>query len=512
MSKLFNQVTFGRPKRNLFDLSHEKKLTMNMGDLVPILLQEIVPGDSFRVNTESLIRLAPMVAPVMHRCNAYVHYFFVPNRLIFDKWETFITGGADGKQTAVMPQISFTSLDGDVLKPGSLADYMGLPAPKGIISYGYQANCLPFRAYQLIYNEYYRDQNLTQPVPITKSEGVVQQAEKDALLTMRKRAWEKDYFTSALPWSQRGDEVLLPNTTDVNYKPVSDIVAEFGGSPSDATTISSHPAGKMSVSANWDGTALGTPGRIENIESLDTQITINDLRRSARLQEFLEKTARGGSRLTEVIRAFFGVTSSDARLQRPEFLGGGKQPITISEVLSTFNNETVPGANMYGHGISVGNTNKFNRFFEEHGWIIGIMSVIPRTAYQQGIPKFFLKKDKFDLYWPTFAQLGEQPVNNFELYWDYEINNSGEFGYQSRYAEYKFAPSSVHGDFKDKLDYWHMGRIFDTKPELNTSFIECNPDPRIFAVTDPDEHKLYVQLYNDIKALRPMPYFNNPIL
>lgn len=502
MSKLFNQVTFSKPKRNLFDLSHEKKLTMNMGDLVPIMCQEIVPGDSFKVNTESLIRFAPMVSPAMHRINSYIHYFFVPNRLLFDKWETFITGGADGKQTAAMPYIQITNGDESKIALGSLADYLGLPQPATIVNYAVNINALPFRAYQLIYNEYYRDQNLITPVAITKNEGQLDSTEKAAAMTLRKRAWEKDYFTSALPWSQRGDEILLPNEVTYRERGIS---IGTDGSPTVA-------AGNVATTdSTGQLTTGGVPSNIDNIEGIG--ITINDLRRSARLQEFLEKTARGGSRLTEVIKAFFGVHSSDARLQRPEFLGGGKVPVQISSVLSTFNNDTVEGARMYGHGVAMGNTNKFNRFFEEHGWIIGIMSVLPRTGYQQGIPRHFLKFDKFDLYWPTFAQLGEQEVYDSELWHDYNnVYPKSTFGYQSRYAEYKFAPSTVHGDFKVTLDFWHLGRKFVNKPLLHQIFVEANVDDRIFADTSPGTHKLYVQLYNDVKALRPMPYFNNPIL
>lgn len=517
MSKLFNQVTFGKPSKSLIDLSHEKKLSMNMGDLVPILVQETVPGDKFRINTESLIRLAPMVAPVMHRCNVYVHFFKVPNRLLFDKWETFITGGADGKQVAQMPYFQVQAGDENGIKAGSLWDYMGLPTLEtGAIGYPVNINALPFRAYQLIYNEYYRDQNLGGPVPITKDEGLIQGQEKASLATMRRRAWEKDYFTSSLPWSQRGDEILLPNQVDVNYKDISLIRTAAGGNADVATTIGTSPAvpGNMAVNQFSDHSG-GTGGRIENIEDITAAITINDLRRSARLQEFLEKTARGGSRLTEVVRSFFGVTSSDARLQRPEFLGGGKQPITISEVLATFDNQETAGGTMYGHGISVGNTNKISTYCEEHGWIIGIMSVLPRTAYQQGIPKHFLKFDKFDLYWPTFAQLGEQEVQTRELYFDYTTNVPADdiWGYQSRYAEYKHTLSSIHGDFrKPEMSHWHMGRIFPTKPALNETFVTADPTHRIFAVTDETVQKLWVQLYNDVKAIRPMPYFNNPIL
>lgn len=440
-----------------------------------------------------------MVAPVMHRCNAYIHYFFVPNRLIFDKWETFITGGSDGKQVAAMPVLSLDSGDTAKLAKGSLADYLGLPVTDGAtMLYGAQVNALPFRAYQLIYNEYYRDQTLIPPVDMTKNEGITPNPEKGNILTLRQRCWEKDYFTSCLPWSQRGDEIMLPN--EVQYK-----------LPAEANQAGNIPAQGAMTAAAGSVQANSINVEIDNIENI--AITINDLRRSARLQEFLEKTARGGARLTEVIRSFFGVQSSDARLQRPEFLGGGKTPVTISEVLATFNNTETAGATMYGHGIAVGNTNKFSRFFEEHGWIVGIMSVMPRTAYQQGIPRHFLKKDKFDLYWPTFAQLGEQEVYTAELFFDYATNVGNEvFGYQSRYSEYKFAPSTVHGDFKENLDYWHMGRKFASKPALNAQFVTADPTQRIFADTDVNTHKLWVQLYNDVKAIRPMPYFNNPIL
>lgn len=508
MSKLFNNTQFSKPKRNLFDLSHERKLTMNMGDLVPILLHEVVPGDKFRVNTESFIRFAPLLAPIMHRVNAYIHFYYVPNRILFDGWETFITGGEDGKQTAAMPTITFQEPVRSQIEKGTLADYFGLPVPGATFNNGFYINALPFRAYQTIYNEYYRDQNLQPKVEVLKTAGDLTTSEQASVTTLRKRAWEKDYFTSSLPWSQRGDEVLLPTINEVTYSNPSKVTDSAGGDAAGGPLS----VGDGSQAGNLVSSLLSN-SQIRNIEDIQTQITINDLRRSARLQEFLEKTARGGSRLTEVVKAFFGVTSSDARLQRPEFLGGGKVPVNISSVLSTFDSAETPGGQMYGHAQAVGNTNRFSRFFEEHGWIIGIMSVLPRTAYQNGVPKHFLKRDKFDLYWPTFAQLGEQEVQNIEVYHDFtEPADYATFGYQSRYAEYKHAQSSVHGDFRDQLDFWHMGRKFATKPALNSEFITSSPREDIFAVTDPDVHKLYVQIYNDVKAMRPMPYFNNPIL
>lgn len=506
MSKLFNQVSFGKPKRALHDLSHEKKISMQMGKLYPILLHEVVPGDTFRVNTESLIRFAPMVAPVMHRVNAYVHYFFVPNRILMreGEWEKFITGGEDGKQVQTMYNFNITTGDEAYLTKGTLMDYFGLPLYQGGsgITSALKINALPFMAYNKIWNEYYRDQNIMAKIPERPLGVSIGSTDIPTFNTIRSRCWEKDYFTSALPWSQRGDEILLPNEITYKNPSSSDMVVDAGGA-SQTGPLSALGGSLQTNTVN---------SMIQNIEAI--AVTINDLRRSARLQEFLEKTARGGSRLTEVVKSFFGVQSSDARLQRPEFLGGGKTPITISEVLATFNSTEVAGGTMYGHGLSVGNTNKFKRFFEEHGWIIGIMSVLPRTTYQQGVEKHFLKFDKFDYYWPTFAQLGEQEVKNIELWFDYQssADKDGTFGYQSRYAEYKHARSMVCGDMRDNLDFWHMGRKWDTKPALNEQFVLADPTQRIFADTDETTDKLWVQLYNDVKALRPIPYFNNPIL
>lgn len=505
--KIFNQVQNRRLKANAFDLSHEKKLSMNMADLVPILCQEVVPGDKFRVNTETLIRLAPMTAPMMHRVNAYVHYFFVPNRLVYGEWEDFITGGERGDKTPIFPQIQYWDGSKTMFTKGSLADYMGVPIIPENVTVSEQANqyisALPFRAYQMIYNEYYRDQNLQDKVPFTK-DSVLTGNEWQQILTIRKRNWEKDYFTSSLPWTQKGSEVILP--TDINYKAPNLVLNSSGAMQQDGALTSN--AGELL------GGATGTsPTVIDNIENIGT--TINDLRRAVRLQEWLERNARSGSRYIEQILAHFQVVSKDARLQRPEYLGGGKTPVTVSEVLSTYGDANVPQGNMAGHGIAVGNTNQFSRFFEEHGYVLGIMSVLPSTSYSQGLPKHFQKFDKFDYYFPEFAHLGEQEVNNKELYIDLTATdnyNSEVFGYQSRYCEYKYAPSTIHGDFKDNLKYWHMGRIFSSRPALNSAFITADPTTRVFAVSEDPSHKLYVQLYNKITAIRRMPYFGTPSL
>lgn len=496
---LFNSVRSRKPKYNAFDLSHERKLTCNMGDLIPILCQEIVPGDRFRVNTEMLMRLAPMVSPVMHRVNVYTHFFFVPNRLIWPEWEKFITGGEDGLQAPNFPRLLLAEDVKSSLKKGSLADYFGVPPvdQTKVITNDMSVSSLPFLAYHKIYDDYYRDQNLEAPVfPLANASRAEQ-------LKLRKRAWEKDYFTSCLPWAQRGGEVTLPSEHEITYKVPA------------TNTTGNTTAGNVTIAA--DGRLLAPAGSlgIDNIEAIDENITLNELRKAVKLQEWLEKSARFGSRYIEQILAHFGVRSSDHRLQRPEFLGGGKAPVVISEVLSTVESSTTPQGNMAGHGISTADSNRFAKYFEEHGFIIGIMSVLPRTAYQQGLDRHFMKFDKFDYFWPEFAQLGEQEVQLRELFHDWNVVNNTDlklFGYQSRYAEYKYAQSTVHGDFRDNLSFWHMGRVFANEPALNNTFIKADPTHRIFAVEDDTVHKLYVQLYHNIQALRPMPVFGDPAL
>lgn len=505
-NKLFNTIQIKAPKRNAFDLSHESKLTTNFGVLTPILMQEYMPGDSFRMSSEALVRMAPLTAPVMHRANVYMHFFKVPYRLVHQNWEDFITGGEHGDSAATIPTVRCDLMTWTRFKNGSLADYMGLPVPENAPAENGAMNvsALPFRAYQLIYNEYYRDQNLQEKVAFTKND-TANDAEQAEILQIRNRAWEKDYFTSCLPEAQKGAPVNIPTT--FNYKKPSEVKKSSDGTQFIGPENLEANNGVL-VSATSD-----TPLYLDNYESLG--ITINDLRKSARLQEWLEKNMRGGTRYIEQILSHFGVQSSNKLLQRPEFIGGGKLPIVISEVLSTFNNAEVPGANMYGHGIAAGSTLGFNTFCEEHGVILGIMSILPRTAYQNGIPKEWQKFDNLDYAWPSFANIGEQEVLNREVYHNFESvsnDNNETFGYQSRYAEYKFRNSTVHGDFRDKLDFWHMGRKFDAMPALNTDFIECLTDDRIFSVTDPTVQKIYVQIYKNIQALRPLPVYGTPML
>lgn len=520
---MFSKIQIRTPKFNKFDLSHERKMSLQMGNLVPLLVQEVLPGDRFRVSSEVLLRMAPMLAPVMHRVNVFTHYFFVPNRLVWDEWEDFITGGRLGTTAPVAPYFqiaeatrpSFTS-------EGSLPDYMGLPTlSEDVITNPINISALPFRAYQLIYDEYYRDQNLSASIAISKASGNVgTTTEFLKLMTLRKRAWEKDYFTSALPFAQRGAEVSIPVESEVTYLSQSLIKRSDGSNPGSASLVGVDGIATNAMSVNKASAAgAGVAGRIENIDEISSvSVTINEWRLANALQKVLEKAARVGSRYTEYLKGFFGAISPDARLQRPEYLGGGMTPVSISEVLSTFQAETGnPQANMAGHGVSFGNQNGFMNRFTEHGFVIGIMSVIPKTAYQQGIPRFYRRDDRFDYYVPEFAHLGEQEVKQSEIYYDPQGAASQKditFGYQSRWSDMKYTPSSVHGTFRTNMAFWHMGRIFDSDPALNAAFVESDPTTRIFAVggDDPDVEQLYAYIYNNVSAIRAMPYFSTPSL
>lgn len=538
MSKIFDRVALQKPKRSKFDIGHEFKFTMNMGPLVPILCKEIMPGDRFRVRAESFVRLAPMLAPVMHRVNVFIHYFFVPNRLIWSAWESFITGGRTGVDTPpVAPFLSMLDIQGfspDYLTKGSLLNYLGVPIVNGTIDPTRSQNlsALPMRAYLKVWDDYFRDPNLVPSMwedtglatALMGSGDLGAATGADELLLLRQRAWQKDYFTSALPFPQRGADVSLPiemDGSDITYKDASDVLDAVSGVP---------PTGDLPLHSGTTAPdpgkmAAGSPGssvRVENIEDItSTSVTITALRRAVALQKWFEKMAVGGYRYVEQMLAMFAVRSSDARLQRPEYLGGGRMPVAISEVVSTFQSDTSdPQGNMSGHGVSAGAQAGFNsKFFEEHGFLIGVMSVLPTTAYSQGLEKMWTRVDKFDYPWPDFAHIGEQEILKRELYGDYEGLDPGYspntvFGYQQRYADLKYQCDRVAGDFSpgESLDFWTMSRQFDNGPLLNQSFVEADPTHRIFAVDDPTVHKLWCQVYQKIDAVRPLPYFSTPRL
>lgn len=541
---IFSKVKVTKPRRSNFDLSFDSKLTTNFGRLTPFLCKEVLPGDSWRVSSNLFVRMMPMLAPIMNKVDVYTHYFFVPNRLLWSKWQDFVTGGEKGDKFPLMPTINLKYLyENGLLGKGSLADYLGLPVGDRVQDCGVSEVCaLPFRAYQLIYNEWYRDQNLEEEIYIGKdnsgSMNDSHSVDYHSLGTIRYRAWKKDYFTSALPWPQRGPEVTLPfadapiknkfneghNTTVPTYGMAltndgeldyTSQVRQLGLGNADPNT------GQRVLTDAETGNAVSFSGKGLYADMGAVNPTINELRRSVRVQEWLEKSARGGARYVEQILSHFGVVSSDARLQRPELLGGGKSPIMISEVVQTSDDGKAPLGNMGGHGVSANSTHAFKRYFEEHGYIIGIMSIMPKASYYGGIDRSWMRRDKFDFAWPEFANIGEQPIANYELnaYIDDPDLANDTFGYTPRYSEYKYSNSTIHGEFRDTLKFWHLGREFDSQNNipLNSDFIRCGGTPskdkelnRIFA-TESGDHFI-IQVLNNIVAKRPLPYYGTPNL
>jgi hypothetical protein len=513
-ANLFNSIQLPKVGSNVFDLSHDVKMSFKMGGLYPTCVMECVPGDKVKIGTETMLRFAPLIAPVMHKVNVTTHYFFVPNRILWPNWEQWITGNLDVQP----PRIQlFDNTVGLGFPIKSLADYLGYPTQLTFNGKSFPdpdaqiGSPFPIAAYNKIYNEYYRDQNLQAEVLDTLTDGSNDAFRNIAAGSVKQRAWQHDYFTSCLPWAQKGDAVTIPiGEVDITYR------SDVGGTvfrQLDGTAFTNQDSLGHSDSGGQprQGSTTGTRYNIDNSSQLvgtAEAADINSLRRAFRLQEWLERNARGGTRYIESILAHFGVKSSDARLQRPEYLGGSKGKMVISEVLSTAET-TLPVGNMAGHGISVSGGNEFRYNVEEHGWIIGLISVTPETAYQQGLHRSLHKLNRLDYFWPTFANIGEQEVKNIELYAD--GNDVGDtFGYVPRYAEYKFLNSRVAGEMKTSLDYWHLGRKFTAKPNLNGSFISCDPSTRIFAVEDPSVDNIYGHIFNNIKAIRKMPKYGTP--
>ncbi|AYP28934.1 MAG: major capsid protein [Microviridae sp.] len=516
---IFTTNAMGNYPSNTFDLSHNVKLTCKDGLLYPICNLDVLPGDKLNISNQILCRLMPMLSPVMHEMDITVTHHFVPLRLLWSTgYERFFAQPIPDDDTPVHPYFSEI-----VVENGSLSDYLGLPtrifhsdSGEPLPQYATidKVSAMFHAAYQKIYNDWYRDQNLILEVPDTLTDGLNSFTHFDVL---RRRAWQHDYFTAALPFAQKGEAVEIPiaefDDVPVKYNSTLGAFAEWettGGSEFPATITAKVAAANNSLDGN---TLFADTSTLSDAAS----VTINALRWANKLQEFLERNARGGTRYIELVRSHFGVISSDARQQRAEFLGWSRTPIVISEVLTQANTEAggepvgVTGE-MYGHGIGVGRTkNAFYRA-EEHGIFMSLLSIRPKTNYSQGIPRKFSRFQAVDYPWPEFAHLGEQEVKNREIFYGYDALNDETFGYMQRYAEAKYENDRYAGDMRTSLNYWHMGRIFEGRPSLNQTFIECRPTRRIFNVTAEVNDQFVLHIKNQIQARRILPKFGIPSL
>lgn len=516
MANVFNKIAVPRIGYNQFDLSHEIKTSFNMGFLIPTMVTDVLPGDIFNFSCENLLRFSPLNTPVMHRVYVTSDFYFVPDRILWPEMPDWLAGNSD--PSVVPPYI----LGFNGAQEGDLADYLGYPTDVQTINL--QASALPVAAYLKIYNDYYRDENLQgetfQELTAGDNSGFYA---GPAFSPPLKRAWMHDYFTSCLPWPQKGDAVTIPllnaATTDVTLKSTT-------GTPNLVRNATSHAA------ANWDVSAVGatTTGETNNAGTLSVldpngawEVDINSqaqdiaaLRLAFAAQEWQERNARGGTRYKEFLKAHFDVDGGDPRLDRPEFIGRYTQRMVISEVLSTAQDvaNEVPIGALKGHGISAGQSKRLKYRAKEHGWIIGLINVQPVTAYQQGLPRMYSRTDKFDYFFSTLQHVGEQAVLRQEIWCvtggvpDLET----EFGYIPRYAEYKYINSRVCGEFKTTLDDWHLGRIFTAIPLLNSSFIECSPSRRIFDVTDPNVDTIYAQIFISCTGTRKIAKYGVPMI
>ena len=548
MKHAFSMIPKTTIQRSAFDRSFGYKTTFNEGLLIPFFCDEVLPGDTFKLKTSVLARLSTPIVPVMDNMFLDMQFFFVPNRLLWDHWQNF-----NGEQRD--PTDSTDFLVPTVTSPAggfgvqSIFDYLGLPTGVENLS----VNSLPLRAYNLIWNEWYRDENLQDSV-------TVEHGDSDNVnnYTLLKRGKRHDYFTSCLPWPQKGSAVTVPLAGDITAKDIgtvstlfpfqagssfgfntvpvvtsvsgvkSKVYIETGPQGPSGATHTSYVDPQLSVQHQILPTGVTTGGylvmdqdSINNIagalqltSTTQSSVCVNDLRSAFQIQRLLERDARGGTRYTEILRSHFGVISPDARLQRPEYLGGCSTPVNINPVQQTSATSSVtPQGNLAAFGYISNTHNDFNHSFVEHGYIIGLMSVRADLTYQQGINRMWSRQSRFDFYWPALAHLGEQAVLNKEIFAQGNSQDDQVFGYQERYAEYRYKPSLITGKLRssdpNSLDVWHLSQKFTTLPKLNSDFIEENPPiSRVVAVQN--EPHFIGDFYFDLKCIRPMPLYGVP--
>jgi len=558
MAHSFSRVPQADIQRSSFDRSHGHKTTFDAGYLVPVFIDEALPGDSFAMNMSAFARLATPIKPLMDNLFMDSFFFAVPIRLIWENWQKFNGEQVDPNDSTdfVVPQMTGPNVGAGGIEVGSLSDYFGLPTGPmsgGGATTGLTFNSLWHRAYNLIWNEWFRDQNLQDSVVVDRDNGPDTYSD----YVLLRRGKRHDYFTSCLPWPQKGPDVLLPlgetapiqavgsaTPIPVNSNPrmpfltynESDWVAATlatTNTSNGAVIATPHSTGALTPDFPIEGDLAGaamnvTPSEAASQLEVDlsdaTAATINSIREAFQVQRLYERDARGGTRYTEILRSHFGVISPDARLQRPEYLGGGSSPVNIHPVAQTSASPSTPTSfnsqgNLAGFGTASFSGHSFTKSFTEHCVIIGLVSVRADLTYQQGMNRMFSRRTRFDFFWPALANLGEQAVLNREIYCNIPDGDGigqkdGVFGYQERYAEYRYKPSMITGEFRSdyaqSLDVWHVSQDFGaTLPELGSDFIQDNPPiDRVIAV--PSEPHFLFDAYFNLRCARPMPIFGVP--
>ena len=539
----FSQIPNSPIQRSVFDRSHDYKTTMNAGYLIPFFVDEVLPGDTFKLRVNAFVRMNTLIAPFMDNVFMDTFFFFVPTRLVWDNWQRFC---GEQKNPGDSTDFLIPCLSGiNTFDNGSIFDYMGLPTSVALDPTNTPINALPFRAYNLIYNEWFRDENLIDSIPVVTGDG----PDEISNYKLRKRAKRHDYFTSCLPWPQKGPQV------DINLASNSVVPVEMW-SRTDPDTVKEanwnngvgiHFSGGINYASMYSDTGgdfvqryseahpdVGTGLRAilsPNVKYRNhnntygngyandpfvswPSIEINDLRQAFQIQKFYEKWARGGSRYTETLRVMFNVISPDARLQRPEYLGGTHSRVNVVPTAQTSSTDSVsPQSNLSAFGVLGDCAHGFNKSFVEHGYVIGLCCLRTDITYQQGLNRMWSRRSLFDFYWPTLAHLGEQVVYNKEIYAQGTADDNGVFGYQERYAEYRYKPSMITGKLRStdaqSLDVWHLAQKFDSLPKLNQDFIEENPPiARVIAVQN--EPQFFADFWFDLKTSRPMPVYSVP--